>query len=390
MTAACIFLGLIAVATRWSLWMLSYVGKATGGHKGYSEVVEFYYNVRGGGATDCFIAFLNFGTSIAYLDVLADIFCGWMGPSARVGSLFSVLVFILFPLCSIRTFDQLSFTSVMGTSIYGIFGIVVLLIYASGVRSPGENVQPNEMGFTTDFASIIPILTLAFACNTVLLPVYNEFMESPGAETEDFNSAVTLAISFTFGLYMLIGIFGSLTFQDATAGDILLNYSVDKGGLTFCLQAVFAISLCFTYPLVIYPLRDSFDKLLMRIPAFESMVFRYRPDNKSLHQRWYIETILLMLTGFLFAVILPSLEVIFGLTGSIAGTTLCFIVPSSMFLKATQSKGSSDGDSLATWRLRAKLLLYTSIPLGLMGFLLTILNLSTEDSDDLKLCQKDA
>ena len=41
--------------------------------KGYSEAVEHYYGAIGAMTTIFFIAFLNFGTSIAYLDVIGDI-----------------------------------------------------------------------------------------------------------------------------------------------------------------------------------------------------------------------------------------------------------------------------------------------------------------------------
>ena len=125
--AAALFLCATALFTSWSLYMMAFVGKRSG-KKGYSEAVQFYFSTKGAIVTDFFIAFLNFGTSIAYLDVLADIFCGWIGANSKIWALLAVLVFILFPLCCIRTFDQLSFTSYLGSAIYGTFGIAVFVM----------------------------------------------------------------------------------------------------------------------------------------------------------------------------------------------------------------------------------------------------------------------
>ena len=389
--AASLFLCATALFTSWSLFMMAFVGKRSG-KQGYSEAVQFYFSTNGAIATDFFIAFLNFGTSIAYLDVLADIFCGWIGANSKIGGLFAVLVFILFPLCCIRTFDQLSFTSYLGSAIYGTFGIAVFIIFMTGPGgdegAPGaENRGDLEPGFTLEFARVIPIQTLAFACHTVLFPVYSEFMAAPGATTKVFNGAVSTSIVLCCILYLVIGVFGSLTFGNATAGDILLNYSANHGVSTFFLQCVFAISLCFTYPLVVFPLRDSLDKLLMRIPSFERLVFSYRPDTKAKSERWYGETIVVMLLGFMTAVVLPSIEVIFGLTGSIAGTTLCFIIPSKMYLKSIETaRNAMEDPHLIKWRFRAKVVMYLSIPLGFLGFLLTIIKLASEDQEIISMC----
>ena len=417
MVAAGMFLCTTALFTQWSLFMMAYVGEISN-KKGYSEAVEFYFGAKGAMATDFFIAFLNFGTSIAYIDVIGDIICGWLGGNAKFGALLSVLIFILFPLCCIRTFDQLRFTSYLGSAIYTTFGIAVVMIYFShsyedtvqAAIDSGNANEKQEIGFTIDFARIIPIQTLAFACHTILFPVYSEYMSLKNATTKSFNNAVTIAIVLCCTLYLSIGIFGAMTFQSYTAGDILLNYSKHNGFFPNFLQAVFAVSLCFTYPLVVFPLRDSLDKMLMKIDWFENFVFNTDPQTKCLSQRWYAETVIVCLSGFCVAIVLPSIEVIFGITGALAGTTLCFIIPSFMYLKATNvynnnvsggnymeaidtedgigsnSRNNNNGVNIAQWRLRAKIIYYCSIPLAVIGFILILVDLTKEDEEVVSLC----
>ena len=418
MVAAGVFLCSTALFTKWSLYMMAFVGEISH-KKGYSEAVEHYYGTIGAMTTDFFIAFLNFGTSIAYLDVIGDIICGWLGSNAKVAALLAVLIFILYPLCCIRTFDQLRFTSYLGSGIYTLFGVAVVSIYFShsyddtlkDYAHSGDINEKQEIGFTADFARIVPIQTLAFACHTILFPVYTEYMAAKHATTKDFNSAVLIAIVLCCSLYLFIGIFGALTFQSYTAGDILLNYSKHNGFFPNFLQGVFAVSLCFTYPLVVFPLRDSLDKMLMKISFFESLMFRIDPRTKCSGPRWYVETTIVCLSGFCVAVVLPSIEVIFGITGALAGTTLCFIIPSLMYLKATNAYAlrgnnyveagvgndtanitrSTDlsempGINVPRWRLRAKVVYYCSIPIALLGFILILVDLSKEDAETISLC----
>ena len=418
MVAAGMFLCLTATFTNWTLYMMAFVGEISH-KKGYSEAVEYYFGVKGALATDFFISFLNFGTSIAYLDVIGDIICGWLGYSAKVGALLSVLIFILFPLCCIRTFDQLRFTSYLGSAIYTTFGIAVVLIYFSHAYddvledsiASGDSNEKQEIGFTIDFARIVPIQTLAFACHTILFPVYTEYMALKNATTKQFNNAISIAIVLCCSLYLLIGIFGAMTFQSYTAGDILLNYSRHNGFFPNFLQAVFAVSLCFTYPLVVFPLRDSLDKMLMKSAMFEKIMFNFDPLTKCSSQRWYIETMIVCISGLVIAIVLPSIEVIFGITGALAGTTLCFIIPSLMYLKATNTLPTTAGNNyiqardeeganvdtntgsnsitevnVSQWRLRAKVIYYCSIPLALVGFVLILIDLTKEDEETITLC----
>ena len=63
-------------------------------------------------------------------------------------------------------------------------------------------------------------------------------------------------------MYILIGMFGALTFQEDTLGDILRNYSNEGGAIAAFIEAIFAFSICMTYRLLVYPMRDTLDILV--------------------------------------------------------------------------------------------------------------------------------
>ena len=71
-----------------------------------------------------------------------------------------------------------------------------------------------------------PITTLAFACHTVIFPIYADF-KGPDATPAVFRSAVRRALLLCATLYLGVGLCGAFTFRDTTYGDILQNYSAE-------------------------------------------------------------------------------------------------------------------------------------------------------------------
>ena len=89
------------------------------GTRTYSGLVERAFGRCGSLTTDVFIIVMNFGTCVAYIDVIGDVLCAWIGPKWRYLGLFLVSYCILLPIASIKTITALRFTSLLGICIYG-------------------------------------------------------------------------------------------------------------------------------------------------------------------------------------------------------------------------------------------------------------------------------
>jgi amino acid permease len=197
---------------------------------GYSATVARCFGPSMGTFADILIVVMNFGSGVAYLDVIADILAAWIGhPSKNVGLLLVVL-FVVGPLSCVKAIESLKFTSLLGLCIYGAFALITILLFFVDVNCGGTVRAPAA---SIDLLVAIPIQTLAFACHTVVFPVYREFREVPGSTAESFHGAIRTTIGLCAAMYVTVGFFGTMTFKENTLGDVLKNYS-SEGSLCFC------------------------------------------------------------------------------------------------------------------------------------------------------------
>ena len=103
--------------------------------------------------------------------------------------------------------------------------------------------------------------------------------------------------------------------------------------------------------------------------------------------RFYVLTVLLISMAFIVAVLIPDVEVVFGLTGCTMGILICFVLPSTMFLKASSKGNDLDSDSLSTFeigdgehaydRKTAMIVLVVGSALGFASFIMTVVSLGS-------------
>ena len=345
---------------------------------GYSATVGHLFGPFMGTMSDVFIVTMNFGSAVAYLDVIADILAAWVGQNSKVVALLLVVLFVVGPLSCVRAIEKLKFTSLLGLAIYALFGLITIALFFIGVSCGGEAHVPLA---SSNLLVAVPIQTLAFACHTVVFPVYREFRETPGSDSATFQKALQKTVGLCMTMYVLVGFFGALTFRDNTLGDILKNYSGEGGGFAHFIEAIFAFSICMTYPLLVFPMRDSLDILLMKMNCVSDL-----PRNRGWSSgefdkiRFYVLTVILISFAFTIAVLIPDVEVVFGLTGCTMGILICFVLPSTMFLKASSANSElglfqvGDGEHSKD-RQTALIVLVVGSVLGFASFIMTLVSL---------------
>ena len=112
-----VILLLTALLTDWSLQLLLLSGDLRG-KRSYPNLIGDVLGPTPAFIANILITFLNFGTSIAYLDIIADQLSSWFGIQSRGWALLVVVLFIITPLCMIKNISSLSFTSAMGIGVY--------------------------------------------------------------------------------------------------------------------------------------------------------------------------------------------------------------------------------------------------------------------------------
>ena len=111
--------------------------------------------------------------------------------------------------------------------------------------------------------------------------------------------------------------------------------------------------------------------------------------------RFFGLTALLIALAFLVAVLIPDVEVVFGLTGCTFGIMICFVLPALMFLRAsgedTELKTFDTGADGGEWKKDRKMAIGVLVMGSLLGFASLIMTLASlgaevEDQSESGLC----
>ena len=139
-----------------------------------------------------------------------------------------------------------------------------------------------------------------------------------------------------FVIYFIVGLFGVLTFDDDTTGDILKNYGALGGGVTTTTQAMFATSVIISMPTVMVPARESMGIMLSKLTCGASGPGRMAGQPKPFTERWRFELLTgsFLLGAYVIAVLAPSIEVVFSINGVLMGLSISFYLPAAMYAKA--------------------------------------------------------
>lgn len=138
-------------------------------------------------------------------------------------------------------------------------------------------------------------------------------------------------------LYSIVGIFGYAEFGDSIEGNILLNYPASSP-LVNTARGCMTVTALFSYPLMNFVNRKGIDYLIERIfsvysPDMYPEDWKLQPSGKYYWMRTILVSFILMGCAWIIAIILPEIQLIFGLAGSILIPITMFIVPCILFWK---------------------------------------------------------
>jgi amino acid permease len=469
----------IAALTERTLLLLVLSGQIAGAES-YSGTALRVFGARAAIGVDVGIILLNFGTAVAYLDVVGDVLFSWSGDcGAKVGLLLLVAIAVVLPLSLIDDLSKLKFVSVAGACVYALFAVVVIALFFSGA---GKSSRGEHLWASVGMFRALPIVTLSFACHTVVFPVFVDFLKQsavahrmeaersrrdlsldaaptmPDDEVHGggagggafwdngggnnrgggggggggggekrvnssntdgsldtialtslhsgessssngggggggdlhanvqaisrFRQGVQATMLFCFFMYAIVGMFGSLTFIEDTLGDVLRNYSLLGGAIARFIEFFFAVSICMTYPMVVFPMRESLSIMIDKSSAlthlFDERACGACGDSATCRSRTL--TVGCVVAAYLVAVLVPAIEVVFSINGCLLGLSASFFLPAAMFVRATlmqpnrAAKYSSPRDM--KW---AYAVLAVSLPLGLVSVVMTFVSLFSDE-----------
>lgn len=196
-----------------------------------------------------------FGVGLSYLILIGDLFPSLFGGSRTDWILLSALVIV--PLSSLRQLDSLKYTSIIGLIALSYIGALITMTYLFG-DYPAPKVSwvsiIDSHGALTTFSIII----FAFTGSMNLFSIINELKENSMTNIKKIiNNSVLVSAS----CFVLLGLFGYLTFGIDTLGNIMLNYDSNKLSVKVA-RFNLGLMVILSFPLLFHPCRISTNNMI--------------------------------------------------------------------------------------------------------------------------------
>ena len=240
---------------------------------------------------------------------------------------------VLLPLCSMRTLNSLTFTSVLGLGAILYCYIFVAMDLAN--HSDLITVNLAQHMWTPPSGSIFALFPIANIYSSCFLVHYNSSkffyeLKNPTPRRVVIMSYVsTLTVMIFCGSFAVMGF---ARFGEATPGNLLKGYSS-----AYAVWIATTIAMITTYPFDFDAGRRS----------LVSMVTGLRPWITEDRAFW-VSTLVLIPLFSLISVLVDNLSIIVGMNGSLFGITVGFTIPGLLLFRKTQSdiaKGVSTSKS---------------------------------------------
>lgn len=277
---------------------------------------------------------------------------------------------------------------------------------------------------STHFFSTMSLFALGFACHPQVFIVYKDLKSKTGKiQIPRMERIVNKAVSYVGLLYTTIGLCGYLTFTNLTSGNLLTNYN-NSSMLTKLMRCSFCFSCIISFPILIFPVRQSIFTLLKQfLPKLMGSKTpssinkgnymklddmhddhdihvgssqKHSNTNKSMSKNddVFIPNNIFIILSFIInllclytAIVTPDIATMLKLTGATMGSMLCFILPALICLfriepnnQHEMSKEKLQEQGLTKQHyFRAKLLLV----IGILVFVITPITILIDEDTEI-------
>merc|ERR1712027_36434 len=159
----------------------------------------------------------------------------------------------------------------------------------------------------------------AFEGIGVILPLENQ-MQTP-QDLRGWNGVLNTSMIFVTCLYYAVGFFGYLQYGDDVEGSVTLNLPVEES-LAQVIIVMFSIAIFFTYAIQFYV------PLEILVPFAQAKARQFNVVDKDVTVDFVLRYILILIT-FIFAAIIPRLDLFISLVGALSSSALALLAPRS-------------------------------------------------------------
>ncbi|CAD2213317.1 amino acid permease aap11ld-like protein [Angomonas deanei] len=342
----------------------------------YETVAGFFLGSAGKWTARCVLLFYNFGCSIVYLSFIKDSITPILIGRATFlpESLRNSTGGSLFLLLSTAVIAPLTFNSRLASLrtkgfISNVFTIFIIFAIAYRYFNPAETALSSENTpdpvatslFTNPkilvllpYLFVAPIFVFSYEVQSNVMAVIKDLQDRTGKK---ILMSITLALVTVTMFYVLLGVFGSLTFPNLREGNILSRYDVQKDNLMMTCQVLCCFSASISFVFCLFPCRQA--------------VFMYLSDGKTpkipKKMRVRIGTCLTLVAAVL-AIFLPDVAQVVSVLGALFSATLSMTFPAlfAMKMRAGHSYLTGYVDAVISY-----VLLFIGISFSVVGVIMS-------------------
>ena len=196
-----------------------------------------------------------FGVGLSYLILVGDLFPSLFGGSRTLWTLLSGVIIV--PLTLLRHLDSLRYTSILGLAALGYITLLIVATYFWG-RYPSPKVHWVSVYDSTGVLTTFSIIIFAFTGSMNLFSIINELKEN---SMTNIKSIINRSIVISGFFFVVVGLFGYLTFGETTLGNVLLNYNSDKFAVKFA-RFNLGLMVVLSFPLMFHPCRIACNNMI--------------------------------------------------------------------------------------------------------------------------------
>ncbi|KAL6454274.1 AVT6 Vacuolar amino acid transporter 6 [Candida maltosa Xu316] len=350
-----------------------------------------------------------FGVGVSYLVVIGDLMPKIMESlnvkpdSILMARNFWITIFmavIVTPLSYLKKLDSLKYTSILALfSVVYLICLVIVHFFVQDVPVEDKVIQYFGPISIKSTLSSFPIFVFAYTCHQNMFAIINELKPSDkdGSQTRQSNLIIRNSITVACLSYLVVGIFGYLTFGNSVNANIITMYPRNSiSSLIGRLCIVLMVSLSF--PLQCHPCRGSINHVIhflthgveeaksvgesstIQDESFISTTPMEGAQDTDGHdpiivplttKKFYIITTVIVIGSYLVAITVKSLAHVLAFVGSTGSTSISFILPGLFgYLLIKPINGATKLDTLE------KFCKYGGLALAIWGVLVMIVCLS--------------
>eukprot|EP00033_Pygsuia_biforma_P001296 GCRY01001466.1.p1 GENE.GCRY01001466.1~~GCRY01001466.1.p1 ORF type:complete len:567 (+),score=99.61 GCRY01001466.1:116-1816(+) len=228
----------------------------------YHEIAERIWGKWGYYCAHLVYVAYTLGACLGYAVILSnlvpDIFDNIYPGSILTNRPFSIFLLgflVLFPLSLIRDINQFRHTSLLSLICVGFTSLAVFYRFLErGISDDVEYVAKTDTGL----ALALPLISISFTCHYNVPAIYNS-LAAPAL----LKPVIVRGILLSLFAYLFMGVNGYLLFGEAVEGSVMDSFAATDT-LMLLARAGLAVTICCTFPLILFGPRRSILELLSR------------------------------------------------------------------------------------------------------------------------------